>query len=99
MALLLENKSSTLAKVYVDCTLGGGGYTKNILNTTADDISVIAIDRDPNAIEYSKKLLRSYSGRFIPVNKNFTNLKEIIKSSFKNEEDVKVSGIVLDLGL
>jgi len=99
MALLLVNKSSTAAKVYIDCTLGGGGYTKEILKETADDVRVVGIDRDLNAIGYSQNHLRSYSGRFIPVNDNFSNLKEIIRRSIKKEDDAKVSGIVLDLGL
>jgi 16S rRNA (cytosine1402-N4)-methyltransferase len=99
MALLLANKSSSRAKVYTDCTLGGGGYTKEIIKQTPDDFKVIGIDRDRNAIEYSQKFLRFYSGRFIPVNGNFSNLNEIIKSSFNNEADASVSGIVLDLGL
>ncbi len=99
MALLLENKSSSMAKVYADCTLGGGGYTKEILEQTPDDFKVIGIDRDMNAIEYSQKFLLSYSPRFISVNGNFSNLKEILKSSFKNDENAAVSGIVLDLGL
>ncbi len=98
MALLLENKSSSKAKVYVDCTLGGGGYTRKILEETAEDFSVIAIDRDSNAIEYSKNLLHQYIHRVVFVNDNFSNLSAVIKSSMKHDS-AKVSGVVLDLGL
>lgn len=98
MALLLENKSSSKAKVYVDCTLGGGGYTRKILEETAEDFRVIAIDRDLNAIEYSKKLLQRYSSRVVFINDNFSNLADTIKSSLKNE-NAQAAGIVLDLGL
>lgn len=99
MALLLANESSARAKIYVDCTLGGGGYTKEILSKTPGDIIVIGIDRDLNAIEYSKKILGSFASRFIPVKGNFSDLGEIIRSSLKKGEDTAVSGIVLDLGL
>lgn len=98
-ALILANESSARSKVYVDCTLGGGGYTKEILSKTAGEIKVIGIDRDLNAIEYSAKILGSFADRFIPVKGNFSDLREIIKSSLKKGEDTAVSGIVLDLGL
>jgi 16S rRNA (cytosine1402-N4)-methyltransferase len=98
MALLLENKSASKAKIYVDCTLGGGGYTRKILEETAKDFAVIAIDRDSNAIEYSKNLLQPYIDRIFFVNNNFSNISEVIKSSLKNEDAI-VSGAVLDLGL
>jgi 16S rRNA (cytosine1402-N4)-methyltransferase len=98
LALLLENKSSGKAKVYVDCTLGGGGYTRKILEETAEDFSVIAIDRDSNAIEYSKNLLREHLHRVVFANDNFSNLSSVINSSLK-QDSAKVSGVVLDLGL
>jgi len=98
MALLLENKPSSTAKIYVDCTLGGGGYTRKILEETAKDFSVIAIDRDSSAIEYSKNLLQQYIYRVVFINDNFSNLSGIINSSLNNE-NARVSGVVLDLGL
>jgi 16S rRNA (cytosine1402-N4)-methyltransferase len=98
IGLLTANKSSATAKVYVDCTLGGGGYTHRILDETEEDFIVIAVDRDSNAIDYSKNLLQKYKSRLLFVKDNFSNISGIIKSSLKNE-DAKVSGIVVDLGL
>ncbi len=98
IGLLTANKSTAIAKVYVDCTLGGGGYTSRILEETEDDFIVIAVDRDSNAIDYSKKLLLKYKSRLLFVKDNFAEISGIIKSSLKNE-DAKVSGIVIDLGL
>jgi 16S rRNA (cytosine1402-N4)-methyltransferase len=97
-SLLLENKSSAIAKVYVDCTLGGGGYTRKILDETADDFIVIAVDRDSNSIEYSVNYLQNCSNRIIFVNENFSVISSVIKSSLKKDYAL-VSGIVFDLGL
>jgi 16S rRNA (cytosine1402-N4)-methyltransferase len=99
MSLLLGNKDSCRSKVYVDCTLGGGGYTKKILEETGKDFRVIAIDRDENAIRYSNKLLENFGDRIIFIKDNFSNIKDIIKRSLKSETGNEVSGIVLDLGL
>jgi 16S rRNA (cytosine1402-N4)-methyltransferase len=96
MEYLLSSKDSTAAKAYVDCTLGGGGYTKKILDSTHRDIKVIALDRDVFAIEHCKKVLADYAERIIYVQANFGDIKDVLSglgSSFK------ISGIVMDLGL
>jgi 16S rRNA (cytosine1402-N4)-methyltransferase len=91
---LLSNKDSTEAKVYVDCTLGGGGYTRKILEITKD-VKVVALDRDVFAIEYCKKVLSEFSGRIIFVQGNFGDIKNILN----DEGYKKISGITMDLGL
>jgi len=93
--LLLTNKVSSDAKLYVDCTLGGGGYTKMILEETSPGTKVICIDKDDKAIEYSKKLLGAFSDRLFFSRGNFADIKQITGAlGFE-----KVSGIVMDLGL
>jgi 16S rRNA (cytosine1402-N4)-methyltransferase len=92
---LLNNKDNTLSRVYVDCTLGGGGYTKKILELTSSDTKVIAIDRDVHSIEYCKVLLKDFSERIIYVQDNFAAITDILNSRSIN----KVSGVVMDLGL
>ena len=92
---LLTNKDTTASKVYVDCTLGGGGYTKKILELTNGDTKVIAIDRDVYAIEHSKKALAGFGNRVLYVQDNFGNIRDILESNGFE----KISGIVMDLGL
>ncbi len=92
---LLENRDKTESKVYVDCTLGGGGYTKKILESTHQDTKVIAIDRDIHALEYCKKTLDDYNNRIIYDQGNFGNIAEILSENGYE----KISGIVMDLGL
>jgi 16S rRNA (cytosine1402-N4)-methyltransferase len=93
---LLVNKDSTVSKIYVDCTLGGGGYTKKILDSTNRDTKVIAVDRDIFAIEHCKNVLAEYADRIIYKQANFGNIAEIITGI---DSSLKVSGIVMDLGL
>ncbi len=98
IGLLIENRASSRARVYADCTLGGGSYTRKILEETPENFTVIAFDRDSNAIRHSGYVLNEFPGRVTLVKDNFSNFAADIKSSFKNENAL-ISGVVLDLGL
>ena len=50
--------------VYVDCTLGGGGHSEGILERLSEKGRLICIDQDQMAIEYAKKRLEKYKGKF-----------------------------------
>lgn len=80
--------------IIVDCTLGYGGHSSNILKKIPNG-HLYSFDQDIEAINYS-------SERLSKINSNFT----IIKSNFKNitvklnELNVtKVNGILYDLGV
>lgn len=96
---MLHNKDSSKNKIYVDATLGGGGYLGEIIRLTAIDTNFIAIDRDIFSIEYCRKYLEDYSNRILFYLDNFSNIAEILKSSLKRLQKEQISGIVLDLGL
>ena len=96
---LLQNKSSSENKIYVDATLGGGGYTGEILRHTANDTNIIAIDRDIFSIEHCKEYLVDYKDRILFCLDNFSNIAEILTSSLKKLRKERISGIVLDLCL
>ena len=81
--------------VYIDCTLGGGGHSKAILENIYPDGLLIGIDRDIEAIKTAEKELDVYSNRVKLVKGNFNNLKNIL-SNLKVEA---VSGIIFDLGV
>ncbi|MBS1516917.1 MAG: 16S rRNA (cytosine(1402)-N(4))-methyltransferase RsmH [Bacteroidetes bacterium] len=82
-------------QVLVDGTLGGGGYTKLICEIPSFKGKVIAVDKDENALDFSRERLSAYSDRIEFVNGNFADLKQIISDSGYE----RISGIVLDLGL
>jgi 16S rRNA (cytosine1402-N4)-methyltransferase len=79
--------------VYVDGTLGGGGYTSALL--AAADCIVWGIDRDPDAIERNRDLAARYAGRLHLVSGRFGDMQTLL-----NERGVDaVDGVTLDLGV
>ena len=81
--------------VYIDCTLGGGGHSKAILEKIYPQGLLIGIDQDIEAIETAKEELKSYTDNIKLVKGNFKNLEGILT-------DLKiktVSGIIFDLGV
>jgi 16S rRNA (cytosine1402-N4)-methyltransferase len=80
---------------FVDCTIGEGGHTEDILNKNGPNGKVLGIDLDPQQIISSHWLEAIYKDRVILVNNSYTNLKEIIER--KNFQPV--NGILLDLGM
>ena len=77
----------------VDATFGAGGYTQAILSSPKTE--VIAIDRDPNAIEAGQKMVEGCGGRLRLVQGAFSNLKGLVE----NLGHTKVQGVVLDIGV
>jgi len=82
-------------QIIVDGTLGGGGYTKLISEKIGKEDIIISIDKDLNALEYSKKICSGSNSKIIFINGNFGELKKILKDAGIN----KITGLVLDLGL
>jgi len=81
--------------VYIDCTLGGGGHSKAILENIYPHGLVVGIDQDIEAIKTAKEELKRYIDKVKLVKGNFKNLEGIL-SDLKIET---VSGIVFDLGV
>lgn len=77
--------------LYVDCTFGGGGYTKELLKFP--NTKVIALDRDKNARERAEKIRKKNSQNFLFYNEKFSNLDKVLDN--KN----KPNAIIFDLGL
>ncbi len=80
--------------IYVDCTCGGAGHSRGILERLGENGRLIAIDQDPEAIEVIKERIGS-DKRVTIVHDNFSNLKAILGSLGID----KVDGIMADLGV
>ena len=80
--------------IYVDCTCGGAGHSRGLLQRLGENGRLIAIDQDPEAIEVIKERIGSDS-RVTIVHDNFSNLKAILASLNID----KVDGIMADLGV
>ena len=75
---------------FIDCTLGQGGYTKEILKY--NNTKVIALDRDAKSEIIGKKIQKKFSERFLFKNLRFSKLGNL---KLKNED---IKGIIFDLG-
>ena len=75
---------------YLDCTFGGGGHTRAILESA--DCRVTAVDRDPSAEDRAEELKKIFPGRFRFVRANFS---EICKLQTENG----YAGILFDFGV
>ena len=71
--VLLNELISIISPLYggtfIDCTLGQGGYSKEILKTKSNN--VIALDRDPDVSQIAKKIEKQNKNRFTFFNSKF----------------------------
>lgn len=92
---VIENVQAIKAKdgLFVDCTFGRGGHTREILNIRPD-LRIMGIDCDLEAIEYGTTHFASElaQGRLILKHGNFSDFTNMI-------ENQRVLGFLLDLGV
>lgn len=81
-------------EVFIDATLGLGGHSELILKA-ADDVRLIGIDRDAEAIVYARERLSSDGERVKIFQANFSEIKRIAAEA----EVEQVDGILADLGV
>ncbi|WP_069117615.1 16S rRNA (cytosine(1402)-N(4))-methyltransferase RsmH [Spiroplasma helicoides] len=80
--------------IYVDCTLGRAGHSKEILKKLKKG-HLYAIDQDNEAIQSSKEALKQVSNNFTILEGNFAYMKTLL--ALQNVD--KVDGILYDLGV
>ncbi len=93
LAETLETLSPRDGAIYVDSTLGGGGYSQGLLE--AAECRVCAIDRDPGAIEMGAELAARYPGRLTLIQGRFGEMERLLAPHGIREVD----GIAFDLGV
>lgn len=81
----------------VDGTFGGGGHTRALLEATAPDGAVLALDADPDAIARGAALHETFGDRLILRQANFAAMAEIAASVGWGAGSV--ASVLLDLGL
>ena len=81
-------------KIYVDCTLGGGGHSELILERISPSGRLISFDIDDEAIAHASERLKKYPNLTI-VKSSYTNIKSELK---KLGIDKITGGVVVDLG-
>ena len=76
-------------EIFMDCTFGGGGYSRELLKFK--ETKVVALDRDTYVTKLAEKLKDKFKTRFIFHNKKFSQLDLVTK--------IKFDAVIFDLGL
>ena len=75
--------------IYIDCTFGGGGYSKQLLKVSKTIVK--GLDRDKKVKELGKKLEQKFPERFKFYQTTFSQLENVTKDL--------VDAVIFDLGL
>nr|WP_044891770.1 16S rRNA (cytosine(1402)-N(4))-methyltransferase RsmH [Opitutus terrae] len=75
---------------YLDCTFGGGGHTRALLEAAAE-VRVVALDRDPAAQPRAAALRETFGERFEFIDRDFGRLAELPHEGF--------DGVLFDFGV
>lgn len=79
--------------IYVDGTAGGAGHSKKIAEKLTDGGQLIALDRDPDAVNVATERLAGLNARV--VRSNYSDMRSVLDSLNID----KVDGVLLDLGV
>jgi len=91
----LEALDPRAGGLYADATAGGGGHSQALLDASAPDGRVLAIDRDPDAVAEVRRRLAGYGERALVVHGDYADLGEILQRVGAQ----RVDGLVADLGV
>jgi len=80
---------------YIDGTFGRGGHSAELLSRLSQQGSVIAFDKDPDAISAGRERF-SDDNRLNLVHASFADLRDVVEQAGKHGS---VSGVLLDLGV
>ena len=91
---LLEPTTTSASPVIVDATLGLGGHTEALL-TRFEDLHVVGIDRDPEALARAGERLAPFEGRVTLVHAVYDEIATAVREAgFET-----VNGVLFDLGV
>jgi 16S rRNA (cytosine1402-N4)-methyltransferase len=93
--VVLEYLSIKPGGSYLDGTVGAGGHAAAIMEASAPDGRLLAMDRDPAALTFAGERLAPYGERVTLVRASFDQMGELAPRRGFGQVD----GILLDLGL
>ena len=88
---IIQTCSPKEGELFIDCTFGGGSYSKELLKYP--NTKVIALDRDKDAVKRADIIKKQHPYNFSFFNEKFSNLDKIIS------DNLKPKAIIFDLGL
>ena len=79
---------------YLDATAGTGGHALEIARRLTTG-RLIALDRDPQALEIARERLKEFGEKVVPVHAEFSNIGEVAE----NLKLPPLDGVLADLGV
>ena len=92
---LLAGAFTSQNPVMIDCTLGMGGHSEGALERF-ENLTVIGIDRDPQAIALASERLKRFGSRFQAVHTTYDHIDEV---AGLYGHGGYVDGVLMDLGV
>ena len=86
---IIQISAPSKGGIFVDCTFGGGGYSRSLLEFP--NTKVIGFDRDSAVLKTANKIKKKFKDRFQFYQNKFSQIDKIL-----NE---KIDVIIFDLGL
>ncbi len=86
---VVELMAPVIPGVVIDATFGGGGHSKRLLDEFGDDVKIIAIDRDPEALANARDL------GVAAIEGNFGGLAALIQPVI----DTEIAAVLFDFGV
>ena len=93
----VDNLNIKADGIYVDCTLGGGGHSRKILEQLEPKGHLYAFDQDQTALDYNQENLRDWlvAKKLTLIKSNFQQLKQKLAEHGVSHVD----GVLYDLGV
>jgi 16S rRNA (cytosine1402-N4)-methyltransferase len=91
----IDNLNLKEGDIFVDGTLGAGGHSAYVAEKFKNDVEIIAIDRDVDALARSEERLRTLSNSIFFRKESFRNIDQVLIGLGIN----KVNAILLDIGI
>jgi len=95
LAEIMEALQPAAGKILLDGTVGYGGHTHEWLRRSEPDGIVIGLDQDPEALQYSRKLLEPVGTRCTLLQANFEQFDLALTAN----NIAAVDAMLLDLGV
>ena len=91
----IDNLALKEGDIFLDGTLGGGGHSALVAERFHDDVEIIGLDLDPEALKRSEERLRTLTTSAYFKNESFKDIDQVLNSLGIK----KVNAILLDLGI
>ena len=92
---VLETLNPLNSGKYIDATTGAGGHSRGILEASAPDGELLALDVDPLAIQIAGQNLAEFGSRVHLIQASYTSINNQVNSLGWQSVD----GILIDLGI